>query len=155
MTYPEWRGIRQQGLGGLWDAVEAGWCGQAVTTTEWNIALAGDDEDRSLDWVLGSSSTANGEKLTDGHWLAGHERNREDLWVEVARGEEVDLDGAWRGWSQISVGVGCKSCCLVGLDKVSAKQEEWNERAILGETGQTKAIGDLGEHGSQCVAGNC
>lgn len=77
-------GVGEHGLGGFRDRVEAGWGGEAVSTTEWEVSLASDDEDWGLGWVHAASGTSDGEELTDGYWLASHCSNLENLGVKVS-----------------------------------------------------------------------
>ena len=107
-------------LGLSWDALEASWGSKAVATTEWNVTLTGDDEDWARDWVWCTVGAANGEELADGHWLAGHGREVEDLWVEVAWGEEVGVDCGLSLAGEVTINILGESWVLVGKAEVTA-----------------------------------
>lgn len=103
-----------------WDALEASWGSKAVTTTEWDITLTSDDEDRALDWVWCTVGATDGEQLADGHWLAGHGRELEDLWVEVAWCEKVGVDSGLSLTGKVAILVLGESWVEVGKAEVTA-----------------------------------
>lgn len=146
-------GVGEHGLGGLRDGVEASWGGETVSATEWNVLLTGNDEDGSLGWVHAAGGTANGEELTNGHWLAGHGSDLEDFRVEVSLSEEVGLNSGGGSWGEVAINVLSGECWVqVGLGEVTTVLEEWQESAVLGETGETETVGDVWVHGGQRVA---
>lgn len=141
-------------LGSLGDAVVAGWGLEAVTTTEWNITLASDDENWSLQGVRGSSSTANGEELSDGDWLRTRKAEWKDGWVKLSWSKEIGLDGAWGGSTEVAVWVRGESLVLVCLDEITAKLEEWQESTVLAESGETDSVRNVWVLSSEGVSLN-
>lgn len=108
-------GIGEHGSRSLGDRLEASWGSEAVSTAEWKVTLTGDDEDWGLGWILAAGSAADGEELTDGHGLAGHGSNLEDLGVKDTFSEEIGLDSGCGGWGEVAVREGSKSRVQVGL----------------------------------------
>ena len=98
------------------------WC-KAITTTERNIALAGDDVDWSLDHVWCGSSSTNGEELSHSDWLTGGKGKVKELWIEIARGEEVDVDTLDRCWSEVACWERSELRVGLGSAEVGSEQE--------------------------------
>lgn len=148
----EWRSVLEVGLGRLWDALEAGWWGEAVTAAEWHVTLTGNDVHWGLDWVWRACSAANGEELTNSHRLSSHETDWQESWVEVTWSEKVDVDTLHGSWCKVTVWQGGELWVGVGLAEVASEKEVGKEGTILGETSKTKTVGDGRVLSSQDVA---
>lgn len=106
--------------------------------------------DGAREGVGAAGLAADGQKLAFCHGLAVCVRVGESRRVEVARSEEVGLDPGRVAGGEVAVYV-ARETGSRGVDEVTAEAEEGNERAVLGETGKTDAVGDAGVHGGQSV----